>query len=144
MKIDLREFAGNVKSGSPRGGRADLRCQRQYHDHGATAPVTAEADSGTITLTDAHDNVSLTTSNGPVKAQLAAGWHGKLVRIESSNGALDLNVSPGFRGALRPGAGRGTVHNALRPVKGAPLVFMLTQSGNVTVAADIPVARESL
>jgi len=138
MKLDLRQFGGDVQVDH-------LAASTQIYDangsitvNGASAPITAEADSGSITLTDAHDNVSLTTSDGPVTAQLAAGWHGKLVRIESSNGALSLSVSPGFRGDFDLTSADGAVHNAFRTSKGAPVVFMLTQSGDVNVAAAKP------
>ena len=135
MKLDLREFDGHVQADHLAAAAQIYNANGSISIDGANGPVTAEADDGSIDLMDAHDSVELTSGNGAVSAQLAAGWHGKIVRLESSNGALALTVSPGFRGDFDLTTAEGKVHNALRTVKGAPTVFMLTQSGDVTVAA---------
>jgi hypothetical protein len=138
LRLDLRQFAGHIQADQ-------LVSSTQLYDAngsiaiaGARGPVTAEADSGSIALTDAHGTVQLTTGNGPVSAQLAAGWRGSLVRLESSNGALSLSVPAGFRGDYDLTSASGAVHNALRTVRGAPVVFMLTQNGSVSVTTNAP------
>lgn len=136
MQLDLREFSGTVQADRLVGATQIYDANGDIAISGALGAVTAESDNGSVSLTDAHANVQLTSSNGSVKAQLAAGWRGTLVRIESSNGALSLTVPPGFRGDYDLTTADGAVHNALRTVKGAPVVFMLTQSGDVNVATN--------
>jgi hypothetical protein len=136
LRLDLREFSGHVQADQ-------LVSSTQLYDangsiaiDGARGPVTAEADLGAIDMSGARGSVQLTTGNGPVSAQLAAGWRGTLVRIESSNGALSLSVPPDFRGDYDLTSAAGAVHNALKTVKGAPVVFMLTQNGSVSVTTN--------
>jgi hypothetical protein len=136
MQLDLREFSGTVQADHLVGATQIYDANGDVTINGALGAITAESDDGSVTLTDAHANVQLTSANGAVKAQLASGWRGDLIRIESSNGALSLTVPPGFRGDYDLTTAEGAVHNALRTVKGAPVVFMLTQSGDVSVATN--------
>jgi len=135
MQLDLRQFAGKVQADGLVAASQIYDANGPISIAGALGPITAEADNGSIDLIDAHANVMLTSGNGAVEAQLAADWHGKLVRIESSNGALGLTVPAGFRARYDLTTSNGKVRNALRAVKGAPLVFMLTESGDVSVTS---------
>jgi len=134
MHLDLREFAGRVHVD-------DVTASMQIYDadgnivvDNASAPLTAEADSGDIAVTNARSSITLTVGNGNVAAALAPGWRGTLVRLEASNGNLHLGVPAGFRGRYDVTSGSGHVSNPLRSVPKAPLVFMLAEQGDVSIA----------
>ena len=56
------------------------------------------------------------------------------MRLESSNGNLHLSVPAGFRAHYDVSTGSGHVSNPLRGVARAPLVFMLAEQGDVSIA----------
>jgi hypothetical protein len=136
MKIDLKEFAGDVHADHLVGSSQIYNANGSITIDGSQAALTAEADNGSIDVSDVRANVQLTSGNGPVSAHLASGWRGNLVRIESSSGALELTVPQGFRGNYDLTTGDGKVHNPLRTVKGAAVVFMLTESGDIAIATS--------
>jgi hypothetical protein len=136
VRLDLREFAGHVQADGLVSASQLYDADGSITVAGARGPLTAEADSGAIAVSGALSTVQLTTGNGPVTAQLAQGWRGSLVRIESSNGPLNLTVPPDFRGNYDLSSASGSVHNWLKSVKGATTVFMLTQNGSVSVTTN--------
>ena len=133
LHVDLREFSGNVHV-------AGVTAPMELYDadgavtvDDAAAPLTAEDDTGDITVASAHTSITLTAGTGNVNVTLAPGWRGSLVRLEASNGDLHLHVPPGFRGRYDVSAG-GHVSNPLHSIPRAPLVFMLTEQGDATIA----------
>ena len=85
---------------------------------------------------NARGMVELTCGNGNANATLAHNWAGNLIRMESSQGNLTLNVPQAFRGRFDLTTAQGTVTNPLRTTPHAPLVFMLTEQGNVTISRE--------
>jgi hypothetical protein len=134
MHLDLREFSGRIHVDTVPDSMQLYDADGNIIVDSAAAPLTAESDSGDISVTAARTTVSLTASNGNVNAALAAGWRGSEVRLEASNGNLHLTVPAGFRAHYDITSGSGQVSNPLRNVPGAPLVFMLTESGSVSIA----------
>jgi hypothetical protein len=134
MHLDLREFAGRVHVDAVPASMQIYDATGNILVDDASAPLTAEADSGDIAVTKAHTSITLSVGNGNVTAALAPGWRGSLVRLESSNGNLHLSVPAGFRAHYDVSTGSGHVSNPLRGVARAPLVFMLAEQGDVSIA----------
>jgi hypothetical protein len=133
MKLDLREFAGTVHIDRVTAPMQIYNANGPIVVDSASSPLTAEADLGDVTVNDAHAMLELSCGTGNVTATLAPNWNGKLVRMESSQGNLTLGVPAGFRASFDVTSADGKVANALRSTPHAPLVFMLTQQGNVAV-----------
>ncbi len=134
MKIDLREFAGRVHVDRVTAPMQIYNANGAILVDDAQSALTAQSDQGDVTVTNARGMVELTCGNGNAIATLARNWSGNLVRMESSQGNLTLNVPAGFRARFDLTSTQGNVTNPLRTTPHAPLVFMLTQQGNVTVA----------
>lgn len=133
LKLDLREFSGNVHVDRVTAPMQIYNAEGPILVDDARSALTAEADLGDITVTNAHGMVELTCGTGNATATLARGWNGNLVRMESSQGNLTLHVPSNFRASFDLTSASGSVTNALRPTPHAPLVFMLTGQGNVAV-----------
>jgi hypothetical protein len=134
VRIDLREFGGRVRVDN-------VTAPAQYYDANGSievadsrAALTAEADNGNIIVGAAHANVMLTIGNGTSHATLARDWSGNLIRMEASNGAMTLLVPQNFHGNFDVTAANGKVSNPLRSMGKTPVVFLLSQSGDITVA----------
>ncbi len=135
IKIDLRQFSGPVHV-------ERVTAPMQIYDadgpilvDNARSALTAESDRGDVTVSNALGMVELTSGNGNVSATLAPNWSGNLVRMESSQGNLTLDVPRSFRGRFDLTSAQGKVSNPLHTTPHAPLVFMLTEQGNVIVKA---------
>lgn len=137
-QIDLREFSGLVKVDSVTAPSQYYNSNGNIEIADARAKVTAEADSGDISVTAAHGDLSLTTGNGRNTASLASDWRGSLIRMEASNGAMHLSVPDGFRANFDVTAANGKVSNPLRSSGKKPVVFMLSQQGDITVVTATP------
>jgi hypothetical protein len=135
VRLDLREFAGRIHIDTVPAPMQLYAAQGDIVIDDAAQPVTAEADAGNISVGSARNSLTLSAGSGNVDATLAQGWRGSLVRLEASTGNLTLHVPAGFRGKYDLSSGGGEVSNPLRSVAGAPLVFMLTEQGNIAIAA---------
>lgn len=135
MKLDVREFAGAVHVERVSAPMQIYNANGPIVVDDASAPLTAQSDQGDVTVTNARGMVELTCGNGNVNATLADNWSGNLVRMESSQGNLTLNVPSGFRARFDLTSAQGTVTNPLHTSPHAPLVFMLTEVGNVAINA---------
>jgi hypothetical protein len=134
MHLDLREFSGRVHVDTVPSSMQLYDADGDIVVDSASSQLTAEADSGDISVSAARSTVSLTASNGNVTATLAPGWRGSEVRLEASNGNLHLAVPAGFKGHYDVTSGSGHVSNPLRSDPKAPLIFMLTETGDVSIA----------
>jgi hypothetical protein len=133
VKLDLRSSAGNVHIDRVTAPAQLYSANGSIVVDAADAPLTANADFGDVTVAAAHTMLELSCGQGNVSATLDLGWQGNLVRLEASQGNLTLSVPPDFRARYDLTAAAGSVHNALPSVPHAPLVFMLSQKGDVTV-----------
>jgi DUF4097 and DUF4098 domain-containing protein YvlB len=133
MKLDVREFDGPLHVDRVTAPMQLYNANGAIVVEDAAAALTAESDNGDVTVTNARNMVELTCGNGNVTATLAPAWSGNVVRMEASNGNLKLNVPSGFRASFDVNSANGLVRNALHNTPHAPLVFMLTQDGNVSV-----------
>ncbi len=135
MKVDLREFAGRVHVERVTAPMQIYSANGPILVDDALSALTAESDQGDVTVGNARAMVELTCGNGNVNATLAPNWAGNLVRMESTQGNLTLSVADGFRGRFDVTSAQGTVTNPLHTTAHAPLVFMLTEQGNVAVVS---------
>ncbi|MBV8638540.1 MAG: hypothetical protein JO322_10670 [Candidatus Eremiobacteraeota bacterium] len=133
IKIDLREFAGPVHIDRVTAPMQIYNAEGSILVDDARSALTAESDRGDVTVSKAIGMVELTCGNGNANATLAPNWSGNLVRMESSQGNLTLNVPRTFRARFDVSSAQGTVNNPLPTTPHAPLVFMLTEQGNVVV-----------
>lgn len=133
MKLDMREFSGNVHVDRVTAPMQIYNANGPIVVDDAASALTAEADLGDVTVKSATNMVELSCGTGNASATLAPTWRGNLVRMESSQGNLALRVPAGFRANFDVTSASGKISNALRSTPHAPLVFMLTQQGNVTV-----------
>ena len=134
MHLDLREFSGRIHADSVPASMQLYDADGNIVVDSASAALTAEADAGDISVTGARTTLSLTASKGNVNATLTAGWRGSEVRMEAANGNLHLTVPAGFKAHYDVTSGSGHVSNPLRNVSAGPLVFMLTEQGDVSIA----------
>lgn len=135
LKLDVREFSGRLhldRAGAP----------TQLYDadgdiavDSAPSSLTAQADSGNITVSDAHARLMLSTIDGNVDAQLAPSWRGTLIRLETQQGNLHLTVPQGFSARYDVNTAAGNVTNPFHSAKAGPLVFILAEQGNISVAS---------
>ena len=135
MRLDLREFAGNVHIDRVTSPTQIYDANGSIVVDDADAALTADDDNGDIAVTSARAMLMLTVGDGSVNAALAPGWSGKLVRLEASNGNLRLAVPAGFAAQFDLSSGGGTVTNPLHSRAKSPLVFMLAEQGNVSIEA---------
>jgi hypothetical protein len=135
LKLDLREFMGRVHVDRVTAPMLIYDADGNIVVDDAPSSLTAEADSGDIDVTGARAGLTLTTINGNVVASLAPGYAGRLVRLEAQSGNLQLHVPAGFAGHYDLTTGQGHVSNALRSSPKGPLVFMLAEQGNISIAA---------
>jgi Putative adhesin len=134
MHLDLREFSGRIHVDTVPASMQLYDADGNILVDSASAALTAEADAGDISVTGARTTLSLTASSGNVNAALAPGWRGSEVRMEASNGNLHLVVPAGFKAHYDVTSGSGHVSNPLRNVPAGPLVFMLTEQGDASIA----------
>lgn len=134
VKLDLRNSAGDIHIDRVTAPAQLYSASGSIVVDAADAPITANADFGDVSVTGARSMLELSCGRGNVSATLDAGWQGNLVRLEASQGNLSLSVPPGFRASYDLTAAAGSVRNALTSVPHAPLVFMLSQKGDVAVA----------
>jgi len=134
VRIDLREFGGRVRVDNVTAPAQYYAAKGSIEVADSRAALTAEADNGDITVGSAHGNIMLTVGNGTSHATLARDFSGNLVRMEASNGAMTLLVPPGFRANFDVTAANGKATNPLRSSGKSPVVFMLSESGDITVA----------
>jgi hypothetical protein len=133
MKLDVREFSGQLHV-------ERVTAPMQLYDadgsiivDDAGSALTAQSDSGDVTVANARGMLELTCAAGNATATLSKNWNGNLVRMESAKGDLTLNVPSSFRARFDVTTGDGKVTNPLRNTPHAPLVFMLAEQGNVSV-----------
>ncbi len=138
MHLDLREFSGRIHADSVPASMQLYDADGNIVVDSAGAALTAEADAGDISVTGARTTLSLTASKGNVNATLASGWRGSEVRLEASDGNLHLTVPAGFKAHYDVTSGSGHVSNPLRNVPAGPLVFMLTEQGDASIATPTP------
>lgn len=138
VKIDLREFGGRVRVDSVTAPAQYYSANGNIEVADARAALTAEADNGNVTVGSAHGNVMITTGNGASHATLARDWSGNLVRMEASSGNMTLLVPSGFHANVDVTAANGKVANALHSSGKTPVVFMLSQSGDITLGIASP------
>lgn len=134
MKLDLREFEGSIHIDRITAPAQVYNANGPIVVDDASSALTAEADLGDITVKSARGMVELTCGTGNATATLVPNWGGNLVRMESSKGNLALNVHNPFRAKFDVTSGSGNVSNPLRSSAHAPLVFMLTEDGSVTIS----------
>ncbi len=134
LKLDLREFAGGVHVDRVSAPMQIYDAQGNIIVDAAPSELTAQADAGDITVTGARSRIMLSAIDGNVDAKLAPGWSGRLIRLEAQNGNLRLRVPSGFSAHYDATSGSGRVTNAMRNNPKGPLVFMLTEQGNVSIA----------
>ena len=135
IKMDVREFAGRVHIDRVTAPMQIYDANGSILVDDARSALTAESDQGDVSVSNASGMVELTCGNGNATATLATNWTGNLVRMESTQGNLTLNVPPGFRARFDLTTAQGSVTNAIRTTAHAPLVFMLTEQGNVAVVS---------
>ena len=133
MKLDVREFSGNVHVERVTAPMQVYDAEGSIVVDEAGSALTAESDAGDVTVTSARSMVELTCAAGNATATLAPNWNGNMVRMESSKGDLTLNVPPSFRANFDVTTANGKKTNPLANTPHAPLVFMLAEQGNVTV-----------
>lgn len=136
LRLEVREFAGGVTIAHALAPLDIYNADGAISLDGATASVTAEADNGDISASDVHSTIAVTTGTGNVSVHLARAWNGREVRIESSQGNLSLSVASDFRAHFDVTAADGQVVNGLPNDARAPLVFMLSERGNIAVARE--------
>lgn len=133
VTLDLRNSAGDIHIDRVTAPAQLYSANGSIVVDAVDAPLTADADFGDVSVTGARSMLELSCGQGNVSATLDSGWQGNLVRLEASQGNLSLSVPPDFRAKYDLTAAAGSVHNALPSVPHAPLVFMLSQKGDVTV-----------
>ena len=138
VKIDLREFGGRVRVDSVTAPAQYYSANGNIEVADARAALTAEADNGNVTISSAHGNIMITTGNGASHATLARDWSGNLVRMEASNGNMTLLVPSSFHANVDVTAANGKVANVLHSSGKTPVVFMLSQSGDITLGIASP------
>jgi hypothetical protein len=134
MHLDLREFAGRVHVERVTEPMQIYDADGNVVVDDAASPLTADADAGDISVTNAHASLTLTVGKGNVNAALAPNWRGSLIRLEASDGNLHLGVAAGFRAHYDLTSGSGSVTNPLHGTAKGPLVFMLAEQGNVSIS----------
>jgi hypothetical protein len=134
LKLDLREFMGRVHVDRVTAPMLIYDADGNILVDDAPSSLTAEADSGNIDVTGARERLTLTTIDGNVVARLAQGYAGRFVRLEAQNGDLQLHVPAGFAGHYDLTTGQGRVSNPLRADPKGPLVFMLAEQGDISIA----------
>jgi hypothetical protein len=133
VHLDLRENAGRVHVDNVPVSMQLYDAQGNVVVDGAAAQLTAYAAAGDISVTNARTSIMLTSDTGNVSVALAPGWRGSLIRLEASNGNLHLTVPAGFKAHYDVTSGSGHVSNPLHNVAAGPLVFMLTEQGDVNI-----------
>ena len=134
IKLDVRAFAGTIHVDRVTAPMQLYAANGAITVDATDAPLTALADLGDIEVSNARSMIELSCGQGNVTATLADGWSANLVRLEASAGNLTLRVPPGFRAQYDATSADGAVHNSERSVAHAPLVFMLTQKGEVIIS----------
>jgi hypothetical protein len=133
VHLDLRQNGGRIHVDNVPVSMQLYDAQGNIVVDNAAAQLTAYAAAGDIAVTNARTSLTLTVDTGNVSAALAPGWRGSLIRLEASNGNLHLNVPAGFKAHYDVTTGAGRVSNPLRNVRSGPLVFMLTEQGDVSI-----------
>jgi hypothetical protein len=133
LPLDLRQFSGAVRIVEPAAAVQIYDADGSISVERPRGTVVAQADQGSVTVTAARAQIELTSGNGDVHASLAPDWRGSEIRLESTAGNLILTVPPGFQGRYDLATASGRVINPFRSIAGKPLVFMLTERGNVIV-----------
>jgi hypothetical protein len=138
IPLDLREFDGHVQIDRITAPTQIYNAVGAIDVVEADALLTAEADAGNIHVGSANNTLNLTDANGSITASLANGWHGKQVRLETSNGDIMLAVPPDLHGSFDVTSADGTVKNPMKSTSHAPSIFLLAEKGNVTIAIASP------
>jgi hypothetical protein len=135
LKLDVREFAGRLHLDRATAATQLYNADGNIVVDDAPFAITAQADSGDIVVNGARSRLTLSTIEGNVDAELASSWSGTLIRLETQHGNLHLGVPPGFRARYDVTSAAGTVTNPFKSVGKTPLVFILAEQGNITIAS---------
>jgi hypothetical protein len=133
VHLDLRQNAGRVHVDNVPVSMQLYDAQGNIVVDNTAAQLTAYAAAGDISVSNARTSITLTADTGNVSAGLAPGWRGSLVRLEASNGNLHLSVPSGFKAHYDITSAAGHVSNPLRSTSAGPLIFMLTEQGDVSI-----------
>jgi Putative adhesin len=133
MHLDLRQTSGRIHVDNVPASMQLYDAEGDIVVDDSATQLTAYAAAGNISVTNAHTSLTLTADTGNVNATLAPAWRGSLIRLEASNGDLHLSVPAGFKAHYDVTSGSGHVSNPLRNAATGPLVFMLTEQGDVSI-----------
>lgn len=133
IHLDLRQNNGRIHVDNVPASMQLYDAQGDIVVDAAAAQLTAYAAAGNISVSNARTSLTLTADTGNVGAVLSPGWRGSLIRLEASNGNLHLTVPAGFKAHYDVTSGSGHVSNPLHNVASGPLVFMLTEEGDVSI-----------
>lgn len=115
--LEIHDFLGDVQVDAP------------------LASLTAESESGDVTVNGARGPLDLLADEGAVNASVAPNWHGAEIRMVSGGGDVSLTVPPNIRAHVDASSDGGAVRDTVPQHAKGPLFFLYTQSGDVTVSA---------
>jgi len=101
--------------------------------------VTARTSNGRIHADNLKGALQATTSNGGITASLASGVSGRPLRLDTSNGGVDLTLPAKFDNDIRVGTSNGpiTLH-----MPGAVNARVLARTSNSSISSDFEVRMQ--
>ena len=101
--------------------------------------VTARTSNGRIHADNLKGGLQASTSNGAITATLASGVSGRPLRLDTSNGGVDLTLPEKFDSDVRVGTSNGhiTLH-----MSGAVNARVLARTSNSSISTDFDVRMQ--
>ncbi|MGH9719764.1 MAG: DUF4097 family beta strand repeat-containing protein [Bryobacteraceae bacterium] len=102
-------------------------------------PVTVRTSNGGVKTEDLKGAVDATTSNGSIHAHIARTDPRRPMKLETSNGGIEVSMESGAASDLRASTSNGGITVRLPPGAG---VRVRAQTSNSSISTDFDVRRE--
>lgn len=138
---------GSVRAESLRGALDAQTSNGSIEVHAQEGGVVLRTSNGRIRAEGVRGALDASTSNGGITAHIAKGEPGRAVRLESSNGGVDLTVDTENRNDVRVSTSNGGITLRLPEGTSGRLVAVTTNSSvksDFDVQAEGPISKHRL
>lgn len=133
----LRTSNGSVRAFNLSSKLEILTTNGSVEVRGLNGSANLRTSNGTVTLDDIHGSVDATTTNGKIQGQLAESAGEMPMRMQTTNGSIDLRLDSALKTDVRASTTNGSVTIRLPASLNARLDASTTNS---SVSCDFPLA----
>lgn len=146
--LRFEDISGSIRSRSSNGAvrvsRVDGAVEITTSNGGVeleriSGPASVRTSNGRVKATELSDGLEAVTSNGSIQAHVSATMAKQGVRLETSNGAIDLSLDSGIRDRIRASTSNAGITVRLPETLTA---HVRAETSNAPVSTEFDVNRE--